>query len=354
MATSGTIGQTVLVAQDLIDSAARRCNKLAEEVTSEIQYALKQDLYLILSNMINQGFFVHTLTKIVMGMVPQQAVYTMPNGCLEVMNALYRIPLTISGTTTAISSAGTAANAFDQTLISNCDAGVNGWIGQDFGAGNTAYVTSIGFMPFATLTLSLVIEYSQDTVTWTTLSTPTPATTYVNGSWTYWDIEPGIAARAYRLRETAGGDLNCREILMMAGENEIQMYRLNRDDFVNLPNKHLGIQTPPQWFGQRTLTSQTVTVWGVPINPFYQFVFWYYRYLQDVGSLSNQIEVPPKWYKAIRDKLAVEAAFQLPNVDPNRIQMLKEESAESWMDAQNDERDKSPIFITPNISYYQR
>lgn len=360
MATSGTVGQTVITAQDLIDSAVRRCNKLAEEVTSEIQLALKQDLFFLLTNLVNRGIQMWTISKLVLGMIPEGATYAMPLGTIEVLNVLYRIPLTVSGS--PIASSGTASNAFDQNVTTTCDAGVNGWIGTDFGSGNTQYVTSIGFMPNGTRTLSLVLEYSQDTVTWVAMppassmlsSLPTAATSYVDGGWTFWDLDPGVAARAYRVRETAGGDLNVREILMMGGENEIPIYRLNRDDYANLPNKHLLLTTPPQAYVQRTLNSQNVTVWGVPQNAFYQLVFWYHRQLQDVGSLSNQIEVPQRWYKAIRDQLAVDASFQLKDVDPQRTQFLQALAKESIIEAEAEERDKSPIMFTPAIQYYTR
>ena len=37
MAYSGTVGTTVVNVQEIIDHAARRCGKLAEELTSEQQ-----------------------------------------------------------------------------------------------------------------------------------------------------------------------------------------------------------------------------------------------------------------------------------------------------------------------------
>ena len=55
MAYSGTVGQTVITVQNLIDDGARRAGKLAEELTVEQIQASKQSLFLILSNLINQG-----------------------------------------------------------------------------------------------------------------------------------------------------------------------------------------------------------------------------------------------------------------------------------------------------------
>ena len=54
MATSGTVGQTVVTVQNLIDSGARRAGKLAEELTSEQILASKQSLYYLLSNLVNK------------------------------------------------------------------------------------------------------------------------------------------------------------------------------------------------------------------------------------------------------------------------------------------------------------
>ena len=55
MATSGTVGQTVVTVQNLIDSGARRAGKLAEELTVEQVQAAKQSLYYVLSNLANIG-----------------------------------------------------------------------------------------------------------------------------------------------------------------------------------------------------------------------------------------------------------------------------------------------------------
>jgi len=55
MATSGTVGSTVITVQNLIDSGARRAGKLAEELTVEQMQASKQSLYYLLSNLVNRG-----------------------------------------------------------------------------------------------------------------------------------------------------------------------------------------------------------------------------------------------------------------------------------------------------------
>lgn len=349
--TSGTIGQTVITAQDFIDHAIRRCNKLAETASAEVQMALKQDLFFLLINLVNRGIEIWTITKLVMGMQPATRTYTLPVGTIEVLNVLYRIPQLAFGS--PISATGFASSAFDQNTTTYCDAGVNGWIGANFTSPLT--VTSVGFMPFGTHILSLVIEYSNDGILWFPLFTPPAAQVYTDGLWTFWDIDNGKIAQYCRIRETAGGDLAAREMqFQLPQTNEITMARLNRDDYTNLPDKGVQMNTPPQFYAQRTLDSQAVTVWGVPFNPWYQLVFWYHRQLQDVGALSNRIELPQRWYLAMRDQMAVQASFQLPDVDPTRQQMLMAMAKDTLQDAEAEERDKSPIYWTPNISYYTR
>ena len=52
---SGTVGTTVITVQKLIDHGARRCGKLAEELTSEQVQASRDALFYALSNLINIG-----------------------------------------------------------------------------------------------------------------------------------------------------------------------------------------------------------------------------------------------------------------------------------------------------------
>ena len=55
MAYSGTVGQTTISVQQLIDHGARRSGKLAEELTIEQVQSARESLFYILSNLINQG-----------------------------------------------------------------------------------------------------------------------------------------------------------------------------------------------------------------------------------------------------------------------------------------------------------
>ena len=55
MAYSGTVGTTVIKVQQLTDHGARRCGKLAEELTSEQSLSARESLFFLLSHLANKG-----------------------------------------------------------------------------------------------------------------------------------------------------------------------------------------------------------------------------------------------------------------------------------------------------------
>jgi hypothetical protein len=72
MAYSGTVGQTVISVQTLIDHGARRSGKLAEELTSEQVLSARESLYYLLSNLINIGIQYWAISKKVYGLKADQ------------------------------------------------------------------------------------------------------------------------------------------------------------------------------------------------------------------------------------------------------------------------------------------
>ena len=118
MSTSGTVGQTTISVQKLIDHGARRAGKLAEELTDEQVDAAKVSLYYLLSNLANRGIQYWCIDKTVIGLIPDKYVYYLPTGTVDVLNSNYRT--VTANNTGAYSSSGTAANAFDGQYTNIC------------------------------------------------------------------------------------------------------------------------------------------------------------------------------------------------------------------------------------------
>jgi hypothetical protein len=74
----------------------------------------------------------------------------------------------------------------------------------------------------------------------------------------------------------------------------------------------------------------------------------------DVGDLTNELEVPQRWYEAVVMMLAHKMSLELPGVEVARIQYLEAQAEKYFNMAEQEERDKSPIYFAPNISVYSR
>lgn len=361
MAYSGTIGQTVITVQQLIDHGARRCGKLAEELSVEQVQSAKESLFILLSNIANMGINYWAISKLVVGLNANQYIYSLPVGAIDALNVLYRTmnrpsPSNAGGYTS--SAGGTVANVYDSNTDTYCQqTSSNGNIAVDFGATNSQYVGSIGFLPYVagggTATWSYTLQYSTDGSTWSTLSTGTSVAVQDN-QWVWTDIDPGQNVQYYRMVATGGTTLALRELYFGTMATELQMSRLNRDDYTNLPNKQFTANQPFQFWFDRTIPQPTMYLWPVPSDPFVQMTVWYSRQIMDVGSLSGQLEIPQRWYEAILMMLAHRMSLELPAVDAGRISYLEGQADKYFNLAEQEERDKSPIYLAANISVYTR
>lgn len=357
MAYSGTVGTTVISVQTLIDHGARRCGKLAEELSSEQVLSAKESLFFALSNLINIGIQYWAIDKKVYGLKADKYIYQLPVGGNDVLQALYRrmnrpTPNITGGYTT--SAGGIVDNAFDGNINTLCtQTSPNGNIAVDYGTDNSAYIGAIGVLPGVSGSFNAVFEYSVDGITWNTLLAP-GQTTWVDDEWIWYDVEVGQTVQYYRIRETGGNTLSLRELYFGNNSTEITMARLNRDDYTNLPNKNFTANQPFQFWLNRTIPQAEITLWPVPSDTFVQMTVWYSRQIMDVGDLYGELEIPQRWFLAVQCMLAHQMSMELPGVDLARIQYLETQAEKYLLLAEAEERDKSPIYFAPNISVYTR
>ena len=354
MAYSGTVGTTVITVQNFIDQGARLSGKLAEELTNEQVSASKQALFFVLSNLINQGINYWALSKVVYGLQPNQYEYDLPLGGVDVLNALYRTMARPSGSYSS-SAGGVVGNIYDANTSTYCQqTSPNGDFTVVYGSNNPQYIGSIGFMPYVSggsAVWNYYFQSSSDGTIWTTLYTGTNVTV-TNGQWIFQDIDPGADVSYYRMQAFGGTTLALYEWYLGNNSTEITMARLNRDDYTNLPNKNFTANQPYQFWFNRQIPQAKITLWPTPSNAFVQMTVWYSRQIQDVGALSGELEIPQRWNQAIQFLLAHQMSMVLPNVDLARITYLEGQAQNYFIMAEQEERDKSPIFFTPSIGVY--
>ena len=352
MSTSGTVGQTVISVQTLIDHGARRAGKLAEELTNEQVNASKDSLYYLLSNLANRGIQYWAIQKVVYGLTPDQYIWDLPVGINDVLNSNYRT--VTQNTMGGYATTGNGSYAFDgqYTNVCQCTNNISS-IGINNGSGNPVYIATVGILPAISASVTVQIQYSQDGTNWTTIYSP-PATNWVAGTWIYYDLDPSANAPYWRILQTAGANMGVYQVVFGSNPYEIPLARLNRDDYTNLPNKNFPSNRPLQYWFDRTIPQPQMWLWPTPNVYYPQIVSWCSRYIQDVGALSGQIEIPQRWYLAIQNMLAHQMAMELPNVAPDRIAYCELQAEKYFNMAEQEERDKSPIYFAPNISVYTR
>jgi hypothetical protein len=175
-----------------------------------------------------------------------------------------------------------------------------------------------------------------------------------SGEWNWTDLQ-GTLARQYCRVVASTGTLNQSDVFFGNTPTEIPMARINRDDYSNLPNKTVQGR-PLQFWLNRQRDYPIMNVWQVPNGDFIfaQIVCYVKRYIMDVGTMTQEIEVPQRWYDAIVYCLAAKLAEELPSVDPQMLPILDQKMLRALKEAEDEERDNSPIYFTPNIAIYTR
>lgn len=328
MAYSGTVSQTTFDTRKVIENAARRCKLPPQSLSAEHVEVAKDQLYLLLSDLSNRGIQLWTIEKQIYPLYDGVGDITLDTGTLDVLNSNLRTLQQVTGINTDTS---TSRTVFFTTAT---------------------FVTTVG-IKWSSPGVPLSLQRSDDGVTWRTIQTETP--TASAGDWTWFDLDSSVATTYFRVLATSG-TLGFSRIYLGNTPTEIPLARISRDDYTNLPNKSFQSNRPLQYWFDRQVQQPIMHLWPVPNNSaeVYQIVLWRQRYIMDVGTMTEEIEVPQRWYDAIVAMLAAKLAMEYIEVDAQMIPMLDAKAKEALYFAQQEERDNSPMMILPNISMYTR
>jgi len=328
MAYSNTVSQTVFNTRKVIENAIRRCKLPAESITAEYVDIANDQLYLLLSDLANMGAPLWCIEKQIIPMYNGVGDVVLDTKVVDILNSNFRQLQTVSGVNTTTSTTHTIA------------------------FGGDTFVTTVG-VKWLAASVPIAIERSPDNIVWETIQTENPVAT--SGEWTWYDLESSIATPYFRVRATSG-NLVFEEIYTGNTPTEIPLARMNRDDYTNLPNKYFQSNRSLQYWYDRLIPNPVMHLWPVPNSgaDYCQLVLWVQRYIMDVGTMTQQIEVPQRWYEAIVSMLAAKMAQEITEVDVGMIGMLDAKAERALYVAQAEERDNSPMTIAPNIAMYTR
>lgn len=356
MAYSNTTGQTQINVDQLISYAYRDAGKIAEEMTPEYIDAAKQALFYNLMDLSNRGVNLWLLENQLYGAVTAQQQLYLPKTVIDVREANWVYIINSAASEYLPTDNPESPAAFDQNLDVTATSTLSeNYLGLQYQQAQPVFY--VGFNGYAapntTTTYNLKYEVSDDGVTWTTIQT-FPETILADREWAYFNIPITPNHLYYRLKNVSTTEtFTVRQIVFSTSQQVIPLARLNRDDYWNLPNKQFPAVRSLQYWFDRTI-EPSMYLWPVPNNDFQMFQLIVEKQMEDVGSLTNQIYVPDRWLPSIQATLSHKLALQLPGVDLQRIGYLEQQSEKLFQRASEEDRDKSPIYFQPNISYYTR
>ena len=328
MAYSGTVSQTTFNTRRVIENAARRCKLPAQSLTSEHVDIANDQLFLLLSDLSNRGIQLWCIEKQVYPLYNGTTDIVLDTGTVDILNSNLRTLQQVTGIN------------YDTATYREVDFT------------DPTFVTTVG-VKWSGAAVPLSLQRSDDGAAWTTIQTETPSASA--GEWTWFDLDTSVAARYFRVLATSG-TLAFSRIYLANTPTEIPLARISRDDYTNLPNKSFQSNRPLQFWLDRQVEQPVMHLWPVPNSAAEtsQIVLWRQRYIMDVGSMTQEIEVPQRWYDAIVAMLAAKLAMEYIEVDAGLVPVLDAKAKEALYFAQQEERDNSPMMILPNIAMYTR
>lgn len=140
---------------------------------------------------------------------------------------------------------------------------------------------------------------------------------------------------------------------------DINISRISGSTYSTIPNK-LSTGRPIQVYvnrqsGASTPTGiqyPTITVWPVPPDNTYTFVYWRLRRIQDAGTGVNTSDIPFRFLPALVSGLAFYIAMKKPE-SAAMLPMLRDEYERQWQLASEEDREKAPVRFVPRNLFYR-
>lgn len=309
MATSG-VSIFNLDLSNLVEEAFERCGK--ELRTGYDLRTARRSLNLLTIEWANRGINLWTMEQGAIPLVTGQAIYPVPNDTIQLLDTVIR-----QNNATSNQSDINISNIAEPTYASIPNKLTQGrpiqyWFNRQSGESNPT-----------TATLGASITSTDTSITLSSVAGLAAAGFIKIGSETI--SYPNINTTTNQLLNCARGQNGTTAAAHTAGDA-------------------LTIQNLP-----------CVNLWPTPNAPGdqYTFVYWRLRRMQDAGNGVNTQDIPFRLLPCLVAGLAFYLSIKLPDVSPDRIEMLKMHYEEQWMMASAEDRETAPLRIVPrNMFYY--
>ena len=319
MTTSGTSAFN-LDLNNIIEEAFERCG--AELRTGYDMRTARRSLNLLTIEWASRGINLWTIEQGQINMNQNQAMYALPNDTIDLLDQVVR------------TSSGSASNQIDinitrisestyATIPNKLTTGrpIQVWINRQSGQSNTSGALTTGSITATSTSINVdnvnllpgagFIRLDNEVISYNTVTQTSPSST------------AGVLSNLGRGQQgTAPASHNTASSVIVTNVPSINVW-----------------PTPDQ---------------GNSTSPYYTFVYWRMRRIQDAGGNGtfNQ-DIPFRLLPCLVAGLAFYLAQKIPEGQP-RLQFLKQEYEEQWLIASTEDREKAPLrFVPRNTNYYR-
>lgn len=318
MSTTGT-SLFNLDVNDLIEEAFERCG--AELRTGYDFRTARRSLNLLTIEWANRGINLWTIEEGQIPLYPNQAIYALPNDTIDLLDQVTRTNAG-QGTTQIDININRISESTYSTIPNKYAQGrpIQVWINRQTAETNSTAAT----------TLAQAITSTSDTTIYLTNVNGLAAAGFVKI-----DNEVISYSNLTKTGTTAGYISYCGR----GQQDTVAATHTNGTDVY--------VTRPP-----------SINIWPIPNqgsigNPFYMFVYWRMRRIQDTGTGTRTEDIPFRLVECMVAGLAYKLSMKLPNVDPARVVALKAEYEQQWQLAADEDREKANIRFVPRVLYYR-
>jgi len=141
--------------------------------------------------------------------------------------------------------------------------------------------------------------------------------------------------------------LDVLDAVVRRNNTDLMMVRMGYGEYLDIPRKEQQGR-PTQYFVNRQREYPLIYVWPAPQNSTDILVYWKMRLVQDAGKLSNDPDMPRRFFPALvaglAYYLALNRGMQFPT---DRLGILKAEDEEQLQHATEEDRERAPLRIVP-------
>ena len=148
----------------------------------------------------------------------------------------------------------------------------------------------------------------------------------------------------------ASSSIDVLEAVISRDNTDIQLARISMQEFLKIPNKKQ-VGRPTQYAVRHNRDNPEVYLWPLPENSTDTVKVELIRYMQDVNKSAIQTpDISRRFLPCLTAGVAYYMSMKRPNVDMNRIAMIKTEYEERLSRALTEDRERVSLMIKPKIS----